>query len=181
MSLDWDKFKAQQFHYVTSQRAPCSDPYANQCALRVSRSLAAAGWPFNGPSQRYTSTRFGPMCTHNFARGAKTLADYLEVYLKPPKRYVVPKNPKTRRLEETIAGTYDPTPDSAGNHKFYKAMEWLQKRATDGERLRGIVFFNSPEHIDGFDLVDGTNTKGPYGVIGEQYGNTSTEVRVFFL
>jgi hypothetical protein len=182
MALNWGKFKSAQFRYVTSNRKPCSNPnYHNQCALRVCNALVDAGWPFNSQSQPYVASRFGPLCEHGHARGARSLADYLEVYLTPPKKYLVPINPKTKVTTEIIAGVYDPKPDSGGKFTFYKTMAWLERRANAGEKLRGIVYFNSPEHIDGFDLTDSANTKGPYGIIGEQYGDSSTEVRVFFV
>lgn len=180
MSLDWEKFKEAQLHYVTAQRAPCSNPaYVNQCALRVTNSLIDAGWPFNGSNQPYTSTRFGPLCEHGHARGAKSLADYLEVYLVKPKRYVVPMHPVTRQREVNVAGEYESNPD--GTYTFHKVLAWLERRALQGQQLRGIIFFNNPEHIDGFDLSDRWNTQGPFGIIGEEYGDSCTEIRVFFV
>lgn len=179
MALDWNKFKAAQYKYVTSNRTPCSDPYANQCALRVSNALVDAGWPFDGASQPYSSTRFGPKCSHGKARGARSLADYLEVYLTRPKRYDIPTHPTTG-AKASEPGVYD---EDGSGHTFYPVLDWLKKKSDEGQKLRGILFFGNPHHIDGFDLDDATNTSvhSPYGIIGEEYASTSDHVRVFFV
>lgn len=59
--------------YSTSTH-PCSLDMTNQCAIRVSRALIAAGFPkshFKGGS--YT----GKLCPHGYARGAQDLGAML--------------------------------------------------------------------------------------------------------
>ncbi|QDC07804.1 hypothetical protein FHY55_00445 [Oceanicola sp. D3] len=174
MSLNWERFKAAQANYVRNNRSPCSDGYTNQCAIRVSSALVDAAWPFNGTGQRYTEERFGPLCSHGRARGARSLADYLEVYLKRPRRYIRPAHPTTG-VRASEPGVYE------ADGTFYPVLDWLKKKAGEGQKLRGIMFFGSPHHIDGFDLHDSTNTQGSYGMIGEEYASSSDHVRVFFL
>lgn len=111
MSLDWDKFKVAFAGYVSSNRAPCSDGYGNQCALRLSHSLVDAGWPFNGPRQPYTQ---GPLCTHSKARGAQSLADYLERYLVKPKIYKKKADPKSG-IMSSKPGEYEILSDGSTN------------------------------------------------------------------
>ena len=185
VALNWDRFKRAQYHYVTQKRQPCDDSaegrplYPNQCALRLSRALKDAGWPFDGPQQPYTATRFGPRCSHGYARGARSLADYLETYLTKPTIYRVPPHPKTGEVTEVSAGHYLEAPD--GTAKFFKALDWMLHRSAT-QSLRGIIFFDQPEHIDGFDMVNKINVKDTqYGIIGEQYGDSSKQIRVFYL
>ncbi len=59
------------------------DTYVNQCAIRMSRALAGAGFPLGG---NYTK-KYGPVCTADnitHARGAKALADSLFKVLGHP-------------------------------------------------------------------------------------------------
>ena len=58
----------------SSQNHSCSMTLPNQCAIRMSRALIAAGWPKNTfKGHMYT----GKTCPHGFARGAQDLAAYL--------------------------------------------------------------------------------------------------------
>lgn len=49
--------------------APCDGPWDNQCAIRMSIALIAAGFDLSS----YTD----PMCAHGHARGAESLANFL--------------------------------------------------------------------------------------------------------
>lgn len=63
---------------------PCDDSPAwkNQCAIRMSIALNAEGsHPVNATS--YTE----PKCSHNHARGAESLANWLWKYYKPAFKY----------------------------------------------------------------------------------------------
>lgn len=183
MSLDWEAFKQAQYHYVTKERAPCSDGYMNQCALRVCNALIDAGWPFNSPSQPYTETRFGPLCTHGRARGARSLADYLEVYLTAPLKFGRPFHPETGE-QAPQTGRFEQSED--GSYEFFPTLEWLWQRGVKNEeKIRGIIFFTGPTHIDGFDMwnidyTTGGHTDARYGIIGEEYLG-GPEIRVFLV
>ncbi len=58
----------------SSQSHPCSMSLPNQCAIRMSRALIAAGWP----SGTFKSPRYGgKLCPHGYARGAQDLGAFL--------------------------------------------------------------------------------------------------------
>ncbi|MEM6993733.1 MAG: type VI secretion system amidase effector protein Tae4 [Myxococcota bacterium] len=62
-----------------SVQSPCSDGYANQCALRMSVALDDSGFSFSD----YTD----PLCSHGHARGAESLANHLWRTWGRPKIY----------------------------------------------------------------------------------------------
>lgn len=58
----------------SSQNHSCSMTLPNQCAIRMSRALIAAGCPSN----TFKNTQYtGKVCPHGYARGAQDLAAYL--------------------------------------------------------------------------------------------------------
>lgn len=68
-------FRKMWSNYPTKQ-SPCDDSnrkgelsWKNQCAIRVSIALIDAGFRLTGYND--------PMCSHNHARGAESLANYL--------------------------------------------------------------------------------------------------------
>ncbi|MDB5414282.1 MAG: hypothetical protein JWR10_2617 [Rubritepida sp.] len=68
---------------------PCSQPWANQCAIRMSIVLAAGGIKLSN----YTE----PKCKHGHARGAESLANWLwKMQLGRPKIYAEPATGKER-------------------------------------------------------------------------------------
>lgn len=59
------------------EQAPCNGPWDNQCAIRMSIALIAAGLDLN----TYTD----PRCAHGHARGAESLANYLYRRISRPR------------------------------------------------------------------------------------------------
>ena len=59
---------------------PCPQAWKDQCAIRLTVALRAAGVDFS-------SYKMGPLCKHGNARGANSLADWIELRIKPVKRY----------------------------------------------------------------------------------------------
>lgn len=138
-----------------------------------------AGWPFDAPGQPYSRDRFEPLCTHGFARGVRSLSDYLEVYLARPKRYGIPVHPESRQTEVNEVGEYFQIPD--GSWRFYPLLVDLKAKATIGQVLRGIMFFDNPEHIDLFDFYEPNVKTKSHGIVGEEYVSSCSEVRCHFI
>jgi hypothetical protein len=70
-----------------SDRSPCDQGWANQCAIRLSVALEGAGAKLAG----YTE----PRCKHGHARGAESLAQYLVKHYGMP---VIKKNAGDARV-----------------------------------------------------------------------------------
>ncbi|MCA9655298.1 MAG: hypothetical protein KC501_35620 [Myxococcales bacterium] len=75
MTISFDRLLAS---YPTDLH-PCSDGWDNQCAIRMSIALVGAGFSFDDYGD--------PLCSHNHARGAESLANHLWTRLARPRIY----------------------------------------------------------------------------------------------
>jgi hypothetical protein len=78
-------FGALRDSYPTD-RSPCGDGWANQCAIRMSIALTGAGFSLAGYSD--------PLCSHGHARGAESLANHLWRELGRPQIFTAPATAK---------------------------------------------------------------------------------------
>ncbi|WP_202616850.1 hypothetical protein [Arcticibacter tournemirensis] len=72
----WNAYPRQNLH-------PSNDGYENQCAIRLGKALQDA---FDIDFTDSSYTKFGPVTTEGYPRGAKSLADYLESNLPGVKK-----------------------------------------------------------------------------------------------
>lgn len=82
MTVTYDRLDSS----YPNEQAPCGDGWENQCAIRMSIALEGAGFSFDG----YTD----PLCSHNHARGAESLANHLWRQWGRPRIFTSPQSAK---------------------------------------------------------------------------------------
>lgn len=65
-----------------TERSPCTGPWSNQCAIRLSIALNG-----EGTLRVNRDTYSEPKCSHGHARGAESLANWLYRRIGPPRTW----------------------------------------------------------------------------------------------
>ncbi len=113
---------------------PSNDPYPNQCAIRLSVALSKTGWDFS-------DYKMGPLTSEGWPRGAKSLADYLELELFRPKKVLQDEFEKTFKASTGIMFLAHPADPNAADHIDL----WDRGKPRDGYYKAAKVWFWSLE------------------------------------